>query len=1110
MAARFASPVLSARRFISRDLQEKIENVCRVSPPFGDYLARREHSSSIMVGPSMTQWLRQRASESRIGTRGKASMRANSDKKEPGFLVFENDAHSMLLAVVADAVISTGRAVSTIDLHQPETLKAYDDLTSKAEVRSTHVLEVALREELNLTPPVAAIVVMGMLTHWSQQIPEGTRDWLDVLEMLCPDARPRGTYDARVVYHAIHSARSVAHVKSLDTPDEGALRESAQSLEALADIVTERDPRDAVACLQSARNLIRLIDLKDTERLTGRAIEKARSVGNADLVVAELALRCDILMRIAEHDSSRERDTFDAVEEAIRAMLGAEVRPPTALKILTACVVAGAFLRPLQAMLTLVLSEQERRALPFLNMRTDEETEEVRRTILELPTVLSPIWSGTTKDWLAKMDLVRAWSIPLENHRLTLEAPTRRPNALVDWASWSFTHPNLVRAVPHMESLLREEHFEEILLVLHHEIAHVFSLLGFLGTALFAMRIAQHQFEIDLWGRLAKMRADARLEKAEVDVEAMQQADYLAPLTEPDTLLLAQAEQALEVERKIEMFQNCWTPWFEGVAVFGETAADPRMDAEAMAPAIQVVFNLWDTPVSHQAEEAGISITEAFQKRLEQAENMYAKALRGNNGDGHAYFRLRQYLDADADHYLIGYLAVRAIIAAWRTTLGRPASGAELFATLLHVTRFSDGAGAVPDLSLPVDQFREAVCKQCAAWVMSLARISRADLEAVANSWRDRKSRKVVGWEEGRLLIHTLDETSMEQTALEKVRALARQALNSLRGAHADTHRLREADAVQNEILNLVAKALTHKSDEPMFADRDFVSRLLSGAWVLPLGQADCPFWLLPESNSLATLIRSRERDKNHGNPSYAVTIFNLDEKSFAELRREVERSGRSRLRVTRVADLYEGDDSPSLGRNFVTFQLGDWLHVRNGGAFFGAVSMPDGLSERVRSRLAPSRLLASHQWLTGDGHPAAKRTLAWIRANDWNVDLEGIPVDVSPWAHRVAQLAERVLSDDGKEDFELSAASLMQALFGSSDAAQRIRTTFAKMRQERRGDFRELIRILEVTGYRPERDQPAAEMLELFFREQGTPLLEQHSSGWDVVCPQSLFTGVN
>jgi hypothetical protein len=214
-------------------------------------------------------------------------------------------------------------------------------------------------------------------------------------------------------------------------------------------------------------------------------------------------------------------------------------------------------------------------------------------------------------------------------------------------------------------------------------------------------------------------------------------------------------------------------------------------------------------------------------------------------------------------------------------------------------------------------------------------------------------------------------------------------------------------------------------------------------------------------------------------------------------------------MRVSRIADVVDGGVLPSFGRNFLAFQLGRWLHLQNRGASMGSEEFPDGFRERAESRLAPSTLVSNHQWLTGDAHPAAKRTLAWVQANDWNVEVEGLAMDVTPWARRVAGLAEQIIADDGAEDVRFAAAALMQALFGPPDAAQQLYAALTKLRDESSSQFRDLIRLFETTGYQPEGELPAAESVNQFLQDRGTPLFARYPYGWDVVCPGSVFTGV-
>jgi hypothetical protein len=187
----------------------------------------------------------------------------------------------------------------------------------------------------------------------------------------------------------------------------------------------------------------------------------------------------------------------------------------------------------------------------------------------------------------------------------------------------------------------------------------------------------------------------------------------------------------LELIRKLQLLETCWSPWFEGLAVFGESAVDPRDDTHATVPSLSVVYNLSDEHLAGRAKAAGRSIEQEYAAFLAAAEERFAEAR-----DARAFTRLTAYLGNYATKYRAGYLAVRAVVSAWRRTLGRSLSGAEAFALLLHISRFHLPA-PIPDLGQSADRFQEAVIEMHVEWVASITRLSAADLEQfLQHGWR--------------------------------------------------------------------------------------------------------------------------------------------------------------------------------------------------------------------------------------------------------------------------------------------------------------------------------------------------------------------------------------
>ena len=96
------------------------------------------------------------------------------------------------------------------------------------------------------------------------------------------------------------------------------------------------------------------------------------------------------------------------------------------------------------------------------------------------------------------MDLFRL-EFEIDNHRFDLEQAAAPPSLVVEWTNWRFEHNAYRRAVPHGRSLLRERHFNTIVLDFIHEVTHVLSLIGGLGMAVCVYRVAAFYEAFRVW-----------------------------------------------------------------------------------------------------------------------------------------------------------------------------------------------------------------------------------------------------------------------------------------------------------------------------------------------------------------------------------------------------------------------------------------------------------------------------------------------------------------------------------------------------------------------------------------------------------------------------------
>lgn len=186
------------------------------------------------------------------------------------------------------------------------------------------------------------------------------------------------------------------------------------------------------------------------------------------------------------------------------------------------------------------------------------------------------------------------------------------------------------------------------------------------------------------------------------------------------------------------------------------------------------------------------------------------------------------------------------------------------------------------------------------------------------------------------------------------------------------------------------------------------------------------PFWLNERSRSLAVFVRTRERDDEHGKPSYNGHIVPLDGEAFAALAAKA-KAGARRLRVDRVAVLSHDDDGFFGGRNLLLYTLDDWIRVERRSLLNGSEEA-SSTTATIRARFVPVRLLRYEADVVAPAHALAQRTLDWLRGvPEWTLD--GIAVDLEPWVGRVRQVATALVRPPRIEPNQYGWAQLADVL---------------------------------------------------------------------------------
>jgi hypothetical protein len=875
--------------------------------------------------------------------------------------------------IVTDALETIMNALSGLDFDDPQALEDYDRITALLP-GWTPFPEVFQQAGIDARPVTMAAVILLYVLRWT----EGGAEHL-LFQPELPELSGDQS-SALLVTLAFACARALADFED-DDPAERLLDACYRSFAALARHLEDGSWMAAsVAAWVTASNFARSADrlLASGDELT----RVAGAVGDQPGAALGLARRAQALTFRAETEPECRLAAFDAVMAALRHVHQAGERRDGIRALLDICV-SQRFLADLR--------------YPFTAAFCDDDT----GTMADLRDTVREIWDLDLADMARAVPVFDELNIHIENARWRLEPV--QPDAAIhaSWISWSFDHPAHRRAVPHGRSIRIDERYEDLLLELDHEITHIITMIGQLGMVSLALRAAAVELETVLW---TFMGQDQQADAASIGI---------APLTTTSVVALAQAEQSLEIVRKLQILQATWTPWLEGVAVFGELAADPS-ELEAATPVADVIVNLDDVEVVGGSPE---SIMSALLEFRGEADRSYAEVQR--QAGRH---RLATYLDSYRGKYLAGYLAVRSVVSAWRDATGL--TGAEAFGILLSMTRYGT-ADAIPRLDLPVAEFAVAARESMLAWLDRTAHASQADLTELLARWSEDTG---FGWRDGRLFTGRQRDEDLIEVYLGYVVS----AMSSLRGADlSPAERVPDADESCRKIMLIVADALTHRSVRPRLAE-DLLRLLTDQMVILPLGSTSAPFWLNDRTSQLLCAFRTTEKRTDTGQPSYSLVVTPLDAQDYAALRGQAEAHPGRRMMVHRVADLhFHGPGAPDrgLGRNLLVFQLGEWMGVQPRGLLTNTKDVDPDLITDIRNRLLPPEFVRTERRLAaGEG---AARVARWIESVPAWTEGDHGSLPVEAWARHVRGLAGEV--ERGGSVYESAANhALLRRLFDS------------------------------------------------------------------------------
>lgn len=976
----------------------------------------------------------------------------------------------------AIAAKEIGRVLQPIAAEENQALKKLIRRSRKE--KSDNYMDFALSEGRALTPSMWAGYLLGLIDSWAlvtpkftQLLPIRRQKYLEVGETLAHRLVTAATNVLTALGDLDRAKCSPAFYRFAQLIDEAGKPEKSLGLVAFA--IEFGAPEDA-----------------DREEVVRYAANLAKIHGRPEVVAAVSVHLAVALVHAAVRAPNRRLEAFDSVETAFeRLRLAPANSREGAATALLRSIEDEDYLEPFK--------------LPLCLMVPACESHADLAQLFARPSWPERISDAPLADWWDRDGPARRarWQeMQIDLARLKLE-PLRRPAAVgTDWTSWIFSHPAYRRAIPHSQSFLREADFERLVLVLSHEITHVLSLIGAVGNALNCLRVAAYDAELTMWAATPDMTSPERLREAVV-------AQGLATQQDGDAGSLFRAEQGVELSLKAKILQDVWTPWFEGLAVFGEMAADPALDQERNTPVTQALRNLIDLRWTPSAEE-GTSIPSSVTESIADFEARCSQAIARLGPD-----RLRMYASGTDAPYLAGYLAVRAVVAAWRARRLQGLSGTEAFMLLLDATRF-DTFDAIPDLSLRSDLFAAEAEAHMVAWAARLAQLDAESLGAFLDVPTANIKDFRYLWKGGKFQRRPFDPTVQRDTFNDEGRQRLRQAMASLTRPE-DADRIRnpteDSAALVAHAAQTMAQHFTTDSFEELLADatkRVGMIGLIGG--LLPIGTTAGRFFLnvdpVQQRAALSALIVSTEEHVEDRGPSINVHTMPIAHTAAEKIAESHRLLGKPRLDVTRLIELtgMALGDRRTTGIHVFAFRYGEWFEVRGPTTMVDQAiqANPDNYSDLcklVRARLHPDQLDLRELETIARGEKGAERTRDWIeRSKLWHVKDE--PFEVADWAARVRRVAQEVLDASARRPRQHRAGeALLLGLFGDKKLAQALARKsldqLTTLVPQRRSD---IILGLFRTAQRPSSDV-AASVAAQALAACGVPLLAKTPQGWDV-----------
>lgn len=613
----------------------------------------------------------------------------------------------------------------------------------------------------------------------------------------------------------------------------------------------------------------------------------------------------------------------------------------------------------------------------------------------------------------------------------------RSPEA--EWARRVIHHADLSGVLPGGRTFDNED-ADELRLVVMHELTHAWSLLGTTGAWLAQGRemLAQFRSVMHVHERaLAGEASSAPLSRAAQQLESDDESVLVCALVCANVASRVQAAEAMLI------------PWMEGVAMFGETAVDPRMEPDSAAPPIAAMQHLDPGP--------------GGMRQLPGRLARYGASL-----DRIALQRLELYAGLRGAPYMAGYLAVRSIVSRWRDICGPVLSNERALIVLTEATRFGFEP-FLPHPMLQLEDFKRALCVGLRAFCDMCLGLTRKQLLEISEPGDENSGDIHFLW--GRAGPERLHRSEIDPDASEAAFMSWYRAWNDIGiiPLPNDTAPPELAKWARDQF-----SMLRYPIGSP--ALRTHIRTLIRqrrDQTIVRLSAADVLFWLDPQRSALWLL--APVSATRASTLSMELVRYHLSADSATRLADEIARCERPRLRVVTFADMLRRDHGTAslpAGRIYRGLCYGQWSDVRFSGDLGHLEDESDYLGpgwEDVRRQVHEAWVVAVldeeayEVALAGKAEPGRMLGAidAWISSRKrWTLD--GVPVAAGNLANHVLGLTRQDIAMHLRAGAE---AILPDGL--SSEASGLIRRGLDHVAGDVPGAFDALVRTMDATARR-------------------------------------------